>query len=72
MGTPLKRRVNEEELLPTLEKIILWYRENAYKGERLGMAVDRIGAYKIEADILGDDLILRKEEILSKELLTRE
>jgi len=72
MGTPLKRRVNEEELLSTLEKIILWYRENAYKGERLGMAVDRIGADKMEADILGDDLILRKEEILSKELLTRE
>ncbi len=72
MGTPLKMRVGEAEILSTLEKIILWYRDNAYNKERLGMAVDRIGAHKMEADISGDDLILRKEEILKKEIPNRE
>lgn len=71
MGTPLKKRLSEEEIIPTLEKIILWYKDNAYQKERLGMAVDRIGADKMEAAVMSDELLARKEEILAKEIAVR-
>jgi len=57
--------------LPILEKTMLWYKENAFAKERLGMAIDRIGAEKLEAALMSDDLLARKEEILAKEILTR-
>ena len=71
MGTPLKKRLSEDEIIPTLEKIILWYKDNAYQKERLGMAVDRIGADKMEAAVMSDELLARKEEILAKEIAVR-
>ena len=71
MGTPLSRMVKEEEILPLIEKTMLWFKENAYQKERLGMAIDRIGAEKMEEALFSDDLLNRKEEILSKEILTR-
>ena len=71
MGTPLSRLVTEEEVLPILEKTILWFKEHAYLKERLGVAVDRIGADKLEQALFGDDLLNRKQEILDKEILQR-
>lgn len=71
MGTPLSRLVTEEEVLPILEKTLLWFKENAYLKERLGVAVDRIGADKLEQALLGEDLLKRKQEILDKEILQR-
>ena len=71
MGTPLSRLVSEEEILPLLEKTMLWFKENAYAKERLGMAIDRIGEDKLEAALFDDDLLRRKEEILSREVLQR-
>ncbi len=72
MGMPLSRLVSEEEILPILEKTMLWYRENAYAKERLGMAIDRIGVEKMEEALFGDDLLNRKAEILAKDLLQRD
>ena len=66
MGTPLSRLVRKEEILPILEKTLLWFKENGLPKERLGKAIDRIGIDKAEAEILGDDILLRKDEILSK------
>ena len=43
-------------------------RENAYVKERLGKAIDRTGADKLEEALFSDDLMNRKEEILSAEL----
>ena len=71
MGTPLSRLVTEEEILPMLEKTLLWFRENAYQKERLGLAIDRIGADKLEEALFSDDLLARREEILNKEILQR-
>lgn len=52
MGTPLPRLVEKDEILPILEKTMLWFQENAYEKERLGKAMDRIGADKITAAVL--------------------
>ena len=66
MGSALSRLVKEEEILPVLEKTMLWFRENGLPKERLGKAIDRVGFDKVEAAIMGDDLLLRKDEILGK------
>lgn len=65
MGTPLSRLVKREEIFPILEKTMLWFKENAYKKERLGAAIDRVGVKEMEAALFSDDLLNRKEEILS-------
>ena len=68
MGTPLSRTVSADEILPMLEKTILWYRENALPKERLGKAIDRVGIEAVEAALFSDDLLRRKDEILAKEI----
>lgn len=65
MGTKLSRMVKEEEILPTMEKVMLWFKENAYEKERLGKAIDRIGIEELERALQGNGLLERKEEILS-------
>ncbi|MDO4740320.1 MAG: (4Fe-4S)-binding protein [Eubacteriales bacterium] len=71
IGTPLSRLVEEEEILPILEKTMLWYKENGFAKERLGMMIDRLGIQALEAAIAGDDLLQRKDEILAAEIRTR-
>lgn len=66
MGSPLSHLVKKEEILPILEKTLLWFKENGLPKERLGKAIDRIGFEKAEAAILADDLLARKDEILAK------
>ena len=72
MGTPLSRKVSEEEILPILEKSMLWFRENGYAKERFGLAIDRVGFEAFEAAIWGDDLLNRREEILDAPIKTRQ
>ena len=71
MGTPLSRLVTEEEILPILEKTMLWFRENAYAKERLGVAIDRIGVDALEKALFSDDLLNRKDAILAAEIKER-
>ncbi|MBQ4323780.1 MAG: (4Fe-4S)-binding protein [Clostridia bacterium] len=71
IGTPLSRLVSEEEILPILEKTILWFRENAYAKERLGVAVDRLGMDKLEQALFSDEILSRKDAILAAELKER-
>ena len=66
MGTPLSAYVEEAEIMPILEKTLLWFKENANPKERLGMAIDRIGFENFEKAISTDDLLNRKEAILNK------
>ena len=66
MGSPLPRSVHKDEVLPILEKSMLWFKENALPKERFGKAIDRVGFDKAEAEILGDGILTRKDEILSK------
>ncbi len=65
MGTPLSHLVSADEVLPLLEKTILWFKENAYAKERLGKAVDRIGADVLEKALFSENLLTRKDEILA-------
>ena len=66
MGSPLSRLVRREEVLPILEKSILWFKANGQPKERFGKAIDRIGLSVAEAEILGDELLARKAEILAE------
>lgn len=72
IGTPLSRLVEEGEIFPLLEKTMLWFKENAYQKERLGMAIDRIGVDKLEEALFSDDLLFRKDEIIAAPLKTRD
>ena len=66
MGTPLSRFVTEDEILPILEKSLLWFKENGLPKERFGKTVDRLGFDALEAAVFGDDILGRKAEILAK------
>jgi len=66
MGTPLSRLVSEDEVLSILEKTLLWFKENADPKERFGLAIDRIGIEKFENAVFSDDILKRKNEILTK------
>ena len=65
MGTRLNRFYEREELETVLEKMLLWFKENAYIKERLGAAIDRVGVDAFEQAIASDDLLTRKEAILA-------
>ena len=71
MGTLLSGTYTETEVPDMIEKVMLWFKENAYGKERLGAAIDRIGAGKLEAALASDDLLERKEEILAAPILER-
>ena len=60
-----------DELETITEKVILWFRENAYAKDRLGAAIDRVGVEAFEKALEGDDLLNRKEAILAMEIKTR-
>ena len=71
MGTLLSGTYTEEEIPTVIEKVMLWFKENAYAKERLGAAIDRIGTEALEAALATNDLLDRKEEILAAPMLTR-
>ena len=51
--------------------ILLWFRDNAYRGERLGNAIDRVGIATLEAGILDGTLLARRDEILAAAIKER-
>ncbi len=71
MGTLLSGTFTEQEVPDVIEKVMLWFKENAYTKERLGAAVDRLGTATLEKAISTNDLLDRKEEILAAPLLER-
>ncbi len=71
MGTLLPGTFAPEEVVTVVEKILLWYKENAYAKERLGACVDRLGTDALCAAMTGDALLERKAEILSAEIKVR-
>ncbi len=71
MGTLLNSVYSADEVPTVIEKVMLWYKENGYVKERLGAAIDRLGADTLEAAINGNDLIDRRDDILAKPLLNR-
>lgn len=71
IGTLLPATFAESEIADVIEKVMLWYKENAYAKERLGAAVDRIGIDALEKALATDDLLGRKEKILAAPILER-
>lgn len=63
-----KISTDEEEVLNTIEKMILIYREQGITGERLADTIDRTGFENIEAQLLSDEILERKQEILDANL----
>lgn len=64
-GTPLSNTYTYSEIPVIIEKVMLWYKENAYAKERLGATIDRLGINALESAISTNDLLDRKEEILA-------
>ncbi len=67
-GTPLDKIFeSEEEILSAVEKTILFYKEQGNAGERFADTIARVGFEKAEKEIIGDEILARKEAILSNE-----
>ncbi len=62
---------DREEALSVIEKTILLFREQGKTGERLSQTIDRLGFENVEAQLLSDDILSRKEEILAANLHTK-
>lgn len=66
-GKPLhKIFTSEEEVLKVVEKAILLFREQGNDGERFAETIDRLGFEKVEAELLSDEILGRKEVILAE------
>jgi len=66
-GLPLNKIFEtKEEVLSVIEKTILLYKDQGIKGERFNDTINRIGFNKVEEQLLQDELLKRKEEILGK------
>ena len=65
-----KRQVftDKEEALSVIEKAILLYREQGHTGERFATTIERLGFENVEAQLLSDDILARKQEILDAQL----
>ena len=59
---------SEEEVLAVVEKAILLFREQGLTGERFAATIDRLGFEKVEAQLLGDEILTRKQQILEAHL----
>ena len=57
---------SEEEVVKMVEKAILFFKAYGTKGERFADVVNRIGFEETEHILLADDLLQKKDEILSK------
>lgn len=68
MGTPLSHLVTEDEIIPILEKTLLWFRKNAYLKERFAIALERIGIENFEKDIFSESFLKEKSKILAMEI----
>ena len=51
-----------------VEKTILLFREQGQTGERFADTIERIGFENVEAQLLSDDILTRKQEILDAKL----
>ncbi len=58
----------KEEALSAVEKAILVYREQGITGERFADTIERLGFDSINEQIISDDILQRKQEILDANL----
>ena len=60
--------MDQEEALSVIEKVLLLYREQGKTGERFSQTVERIGFEEVEKQLLSDEILGRKDEILAAKL----
>lgn len=66
-GKPLSKIFTcEEEVLDVVEKAILLFREQGNGGERFADTISRIGFGEVERQLLSNELLERKQEILAE------
>lgn len=66
MGRAMKTILSsEDEVLSLIEKAILLYKEQGQPKERFAQTVARLGFENVEAMLLSDELLARKEDILA-------
>ena len=58
---------DKEDLLNTVEKTILLFREKGIAGERFADTIQRIGFAEVEKELLSDEILSRKDAILNDE-----
>ena len=51
-------------MLDTIERAILFFRDEGITGERFADTISRLGFENVQAQLMADDLLARKEEIL--------
>ena len=69
VAQPLNRLfTDEEELLRTVEKAILFFREQGKTGERFADTISRLGFEYVEKELLSDEILERKQEILEAQI----
>lgn len=68
-GQPLSKIfTSEEEVLDVVEKTILLFREQGKTGERFADTIARIGFEEVEKQLLSNEILERKQEILDAKL----
>ena len=69
IGKPMSKIfTTKEELMSVIEKTLLLYREQGKTGERFSDTIERLGFENVEAQLISDEILERKEEILSAKL----
>ena len=61
---------DKEEALAVIEKAILLFREQGKTGERFARTIERLGFESVERQLLGDELLERRQQILDADLHT--
>lgn len=56
---------SKDEVLDIVEKAILLFRDQGVKGERFSDTIRRLGFENVQAQLLGNELLERKQEILA-------
>ena len=67
-GNPVPGVFTREEVFSAVEKSLLLYREQGKTGERFGMFIDRIGVDHFMEQLLGGEVLSRRQEILDAQL----
>ena len=60
---------SEAEVLDMVEKAILLFRDQGKSGERFADTIERLGFENVEALLMGDELLQRRDEILGRNVV---
>lgn len=67
IAQPLSKHfTDKEEVMQTIEKALLLFKEQGNKGERFSQMIERIGFNTVEEQLLSDDIYTRKDKILKQ------